>query len=50
MSEIQILVDYFREQVEEASASREYDQIKLYDYLLGIAQRIKAQEEEGANV
>jgi len=47
MSEIQILVDYFREQVEEASASREYDQIKLYDYLLGIAQKVKAQEEGG---
>lgn len=46
MSEIQILIDYHREQVEEAIASREYDAVKLHDYLLGIAQKIQAQDLE----
>lgn len=44
MSEIQILIDYHKEQVEEAIASREYDAVKLHDYLLGIAQKIQAQD------
>lgn len=46
MSEIQILIDYHKEQVEEAIASREYDAVKLHDYLLGIAQKIQAQDLE----
>jgi hypothetical protein len=44
-SAAQILINYFREQIEEADASREYDQVKLYNYLLGIAQRVR--EEAG---
>ena len=43
MSEIQILIDYHKEQVEEAIASREYDAVKLHDYLLGIAQSVKTE-------
>ena len=46
MSEIQILIDYHREQVEEAIACREYDAVRLHDYLLGIARRVKAELEE----
>jgi hypothetical protein len=46
VSEIQILIDYHKEQVEEAIASREYDAVKLHDYLLGIARRIQAQDLE----
>jgi len=43
MSEIQILIDYHKEQVEEAIASDEYDAVKLHDYLLGIARRVEAE-------
>lgn len=43
MSEIQILIDYHKEQVEEAIASREYDAVKLHDYLLSIARRVEAE-------
>ena len=43
MSEIQILIDYHREQVEEAIASREYDAVKRHDYLVGIARRVEAE-------
>lgn len=46
MSEIKILIDYHKEQVEEAIASREYDAVKLHNYLLGIAQKIQAQDLE----
>ena len=44
MSEIQILIDYHREQVEEALASNEPEQVRLHDYLLGIARRAEANE------
>ena len=43
MSEIQILIDYHKEQVEEAIACREYDAVKLHNYLLGIARRVEAE-------
>lgn len=46
MSEIQILIDYHKEQVEEAIASNEPEAVRLHDYLLGIAQRVKAQAQE----
>ena len=45
MSEIQTLIDYHREQVEEAIASREYDAVKLHNYLLGLAEKVKAELE-----
>ena len=46
MSEIQILIDYHKEQVEEAIASNEYDAVTLHNYLLGIAQQAQAQIQE----
>ena len=46
MKEIQILIDYHKEQVEEAIASNEPDAIRLHDYLLGAARKIQAQFEE----
>jgi uncharacterized protein YjbJ (UPF0337 family) len=46
VSEIQILIDYHKEQVEEAIASNEYDAVALHNYLLGIAQRAQAQIQE----
>jgi len=46
MNEIQILIDYHKEQVEEAIASNEYDAVALHNYLLGIAQRAQAQIQE----
>jgi hypothetical protein len=46
VSEIQILIDYHKEQVEEAIACREYDAVKLHNYLLGVAQKIQAQDLE----
>jgi len=45
MSDIQVLIDYHKEQVEEAIACREYDAVRLHDYLLGIARRVKAELE-----
>jgi len=40
MKEIQILIDYHKEQVEEAIASNEPDAIRLHDYLLGAARKV----------
>lgn len=40
--EMEILIQYHREQVDEAIASNEFDQARLHDYLLGIAQRALA--------
>ena len=46
MKEIQILIDYHREQAEEASASNEYEQARLHYYLESLARQVKAQFEE----
>lgn len=40
MSEIQILIDYHKEQVAEAIASNEFEAVRLHDYLLGIAREV----------
>ena len=45
MSEIQTLIDYHREQVEEAIACREYDAVKLHNYLLDLAEKVKNELE-----
>jgi hypothetical protein len=42
MKEIQILIDYHKEQLEEAVASNEFDQVKLHDYLLGLCRIVEA--------
>jgi uncharacterized protein YjbJ (UPF0337 family) len=42
MSELQELINYHKEQVEEAIASNEPEQVRLHDYLLGIARRAEA--------
>jgi hypothetical protein len=44
MGELQELINYHKEQIEEAIASNEPEQVRLHDYLLGIARRAEANE------
>ena len=50
MNEIQVLIDYHKEQVEEAIASNEYDAVALHNYLLGVARQAQAQIQENRSV
>lgn len=45
-NDLQILIDYHKEQAEEAVASNEYDQARLHFYLESIARQAKAQTQE----
>jgi len=46
MKEIQILIDYHNEQVEEAIASNEPEAIRLHAYLLGVARQVANELEK----
>ncbi len=44
MTDIQILIDYHKEQLEEAIACNEFEQVKLHDYLLSVCRTIQSKE------